>query len=572
MLRKRIRLALYLFLMIFVILLITATKQSKNLKRDPLVLMSKYYRLKDKYPESAKKALRIVLQQDENYIPALKEASESDLFNDEPLQKELFLTRLHERLPNEDQYTYQLAYSYYQQGQWAEAKRLFIQLRNHSSVTFKRQAEEGLKAMASYLPYYQYHADVRYMTPLVNSARLTPNLPRLVDQIEAKPSIFGSGDRLVRSRHASMNMRSPLDQFYAVKENDSFRANQFLHQAIQRHPHHVLALKEAGYLAIRQGRLRDAIDYFARAYDITHQYDLALQLAYLYEQLRETRTACYYFNQATHSLDKNQSLMAENALTHLVGQQTKILPKPYFSEFYLNPFTQSRFGLSVLPMMFRLGVEQGGRFNTKEYVFLRRTEDNKSFNRGFISQIYEDDVQIFGVGVQATPFRGFPMVGFIEAGDAYDLIYQNRNRWRGDLRGGFMYYKDFGTMPAYYDQWKFSLDYYSDWYGDITYFSRYNNNVIGVIRTHQGIRLFQYKSSMLNLYLTGRVIEDTKRLFFNNIAEVGPGISIVPSNRFNVQIRFEQVNGMYLPAGAIVNPYSKYYTNQLVQLLFYMKF
>jgi hypothetical protein len=96
--------------------------------------------------------------------------------------------------------------------------------------------------------------------------------------------------------------------------------------------------------------------------------------------------------------------------------------------------------------------------------------------------------------------------------------------------------------------------------------------VIGLIRTHQGIRLFQYKSSMINLYLTGRVIEDTKRLFFNNIAEIGPGISIVPSNRFNVQLRLEQVNGMYLPAGATLNPYNKYYTNQLAQLLFYMKF
>lgn len=572
MLRKRIRLAMALFLIILLVFLIIAARQSKVMKRDSLAVLNKYYRLKDKSPEAAKKALRILLQQDPYDLVALKEASESNLFNDEPQQKEIFLKRLNERLPNENQYTYQLAYWYYQQGKWEEANHLFRQLIQHASPIFKYQAQEGLHAMASYLPPCRDEAHLSLFKPIEPDISPSSKRQELVDLIRLKPQRIAYQEEEGRAQPVLIKPRLALDQFYEVKNSDSSRATRFIHQAIHQHPANVLALKEAGYFAIKQGRLRDAIDYFSRAYAITHQYDLALQLAYLHEQLRETRLACYYFSQVTHSPDQNQALRAENALTHLVGQQTKILPRPYFSEFYLNPFTESRFGLSVLPLIARLGVEQGGRWNTKEYVFLRRTKDNKSFNRGFISQIYEDNVQILGVGVQATPFRRFPMIGFIEAGDAYDLIDQNRNRWRGDLRGGVMYYQDFGTMPGYYDQWKLSLDYYSDWYGDITYFSRYNNNVIGVIRTHQGIRLFQYKSSMLNLYITGRVIEDTKRLFFNNIAEVGPGISIVPSNRFNVQLRFEQVNGMYLPAGAIYNPYSKYYTNQLVQLLFYMKF
>ena len=76
---------------------------------------------------------------------------------------------------------------------------------------------------------------------------------------------------------------------------------------------------------------------------------------------------------------------------------------------------------------------------------------------------------------------------------------------------------------------------------------------------------------MLNLYMTGRVFGDTRREFFNNYAEVGPGIAFVPSNRFNLQLRVEQVKGVYLPAGATVNPYAKYYTSQYIQLLFYVK-
>jgi hypothetical protein len=176
-----------------------------------------------------------------------------------------------------------------------------------------------------------------------------------------------------------------------------------------------------------------------------------------------------------------------------------------------------------------------------------------------------------GGGVQITPFKSVPVIGFIEAGMAYDLLYRDRDRWRGDLRGGLMYYNEFGKKPAWFDTLKMSTDYYSTLYGDVTYFSRFDNNVIGTVKTHQGIRLLQYRSSMLNLYLGGRVMEDSRREFFNNFAEIGPGIGFIPSNRFRLQIRYEHIKGVYLPAGGSVNPYGKYYTNNTVQLLFYAK-
>ena len=72
--------------------------------------------------------------------------------------------------------------------------------------------------------------------------------------------------------------------------------------------------------------------------------------------------------------------------------------------------------------------------------------------------------------------------------------------------------------------------------------------------------------------MVGRVLGDTQHVFYNNFAEVGPGIAFVPSNRFNVQLRFEHVKGAYLPASSIPpNPYAKHYTNNFLQLLFYVK-
>lgn len=332
----------------------------------------------------------------------------------------------------------------------------------------------------------------------------------------------------------------------------------------------LMLLKQAGFLAIQHNRTHEAIDYFSKAYQLSHDPRLAMQLGYLYDKIDDKPKAYHAFKLATLSKNKKRSLCAENNMTSLSGLQTKTLTKPYFSEIFFNPFSQTRFGLTVKPLIARLGVEQTNRLKTREYLFLRRTEDNKSKNLGQLSQIYEDNVQIMGVGGQLTPLSSLPVVAFLETGAAYDLIYRDRNRWRGDLRTGFMYYDEWGSKPAYFDSMKLSTRYYSYVYGEATYFTRYSNVIAGV-KTHQGIRLLQYHTSMLNLYATGRMITDTQRQFFNNFAEVGPGIEFVPNNRFNVKVLFEHVHGVYLPAGATPNPYRQYYENTLVQLLFYVK-
>lgn len=338
-----------------------------------------------------------------------------------------------------------------------------------------------------------------------------------------------------------------------------------------KHPNHIQLLIEAGYLAIRQHQPCKAIDYFSKAYAKTKQPQLAMQLGYLYETIQDKSKACHYFKLATQSHDKALVLRAENARTNLAGFQTKKLPTPYFSEAFFSPFSQSRFGLTVRPFVARLGIEQSNAWQGKEYVFIRRTQDNKSKNLGQLSQIFEDNVQITGVGAQIKPLPPLALIGFLEVGAAYDLVYRNRDRWRGDLRTGLMYYDQFGKRPAFFDHLKVMGGYYSDLYAEATYFTRYNNNVIAGVKTHQGIRLFAYHDSMFNGYITGRMLGDTRREFFNNFAELGPGVEFIPSNRLNIKILYEYVRGVYLPAGAIQNPYEQYYKNSLVQLLLYVK-
>lgn len=509
-------------MMMFVVIVIISLQQTKHIHRDRSALMNKYYRLKRVDPKAAHRALLILLAEDSTYLPALKEASQWYLYNNNVEEALPILRILHERIPTEHKYTLQLAYLHYQNGQWLEAISLFEFLSRKSTGEIKILAQQAILSMKSYMP----------MSPLW-SAPTTSNLQ-------------------VRENVASL-----------VKINSTNLTNK-----VQKK----LSEQDAGYLSIREGNPCKAIDYFTKAYVKTYEPSLAMQLGYLYDQIDDKPTAYQYFKQASKSSDPKLALSANNAMTNLAGLQTRALPKPYFSEVFFNPFTQSRFGLTVRPLVVRLGIEQDNFFHAKQYAFFRRTDDNKSENLGQLSQIYEDNVQIIGFGGQIVPIKGIPLVGFLETGAAYDLVYRDRKRWRGDLRAGFMYYNEFGTRSAYFDNMYWSLNYYSDLYGDATYFTRYDNNVIAGVKTHQGLRLLQYHDFQLNLYATGRMITDTQRQFYNNFLEVGPGFELVPSNRFNVKIRFEHVNGVYLPAGASPNPYSKYYTNTLVQFLLYVKF
>lgn len=523
--------------------------------------MNKYYRYKLKNPEAARKALEIILTQDSHDVPAMIELSQWLLEKENYHEAITLLERIHQRIPGMSVYTYQLAYAYYQEGHWRKANALFQEAMLNEPLYFWREkARLGLDAMSSFLPFYQDEASIN------NASSVQQSQPITVSEIRSAPEVAKPAPWSRKHRG--------LDKFYALRHVNKKRAFSEIQHYLRRHPADTTALKEAGFLAVELHHQALAIDYLTRAYAITHDSQLAMQLAYLYNETQQNKIAYRYFQWATYPpTTRATELAAQNAMTTLRGQQTKLLPPPYFGEFFAMPFTQTRFGLTVTQFIERLGVEQNNAWRTREYIFSQTTNDNqsKAAALGQISQIFEDDVQIFGVGAQMSPFKNVPFFLYGEMGAAYDLIYRDRPRWRSDFRGGYMYYQEAGKAHAYYPEPRWSLDYYSLYYNDLTYFSRYQNNVIGVAKSHQGIHLLQYKSSVVNLYARGIVVYDVQRLFYNNYAEIGPGIGFIPSNRYNLEVRYDVIRGTYLPAGAIPNPYGKYYNNQLLQLLLYVK-
>lgn len=491
------------------------------------------------------------------------------LQKEDPLQAESLLQVLSILSPQNEQITLELGYLALQKKHQQQAIKLFLR-----AYELNPSASSALQLAYLYAGQNKKQQAAHFFLMATDSPdpqikRSAENGLSIVTQITKPPQRAP----LVQSQEQLL-----FDQFYLLKKHNDTAAWQLIQRIIKLNPHNRNALKEGGYLATKLHHRNQAIVYFSRAYELSYEAEVAMQLGYLYDLpdrpiviSTDKYWAYHYFHLATYTDNKKLELQAQNAMTNLSGLQTKVLPEPFFTELFFDPFTQSRFGLTVRPIVGRLGIEQHNRWQSKTYFVFRRTQDNKSINAGQIPQIYEDNVQILGIGQQITPIASFPLIAFIEGGRAYDLVFRNRNRWRDDLRGGLMYYNEFGARPAYFEHFVALCTYYSTLYGDVTYFSRYNNNVIGNIKTHQGLRLAQYRSSMLNVYVTARIIEDTNRDFFNNIAEIGPGIGFIPSNRYKVEIRFEHINGRYLPVRGSTNPYGKTYTNNIVQLFFYMK-
>ena len=542
-LKKYIRIFIAMFSLLLMLCVFISYMQIGGLKRDPLVLMNLYYQKKASSPHVARQALELILKQDKHHRLALIELSQW-LIQEKDFTGALpYVERLHQQWPNQHQYTFQLAYLYYQAGLWERAKPLFLALAYEPLSVWSRPAQAALRAMSSYLPNYKDWVDAKFFYPAWSA------------------HVY---DKALKE--------DELDTFYRLRKQDRTAARVYLESVNQIHPNHTQALKEAGFLAIEEGRIDDAVALFKRVYAITHAPEEAMQIGYLYSSLDQNKQAYHYFHLATESSDPKLSWIAQDAMTRFAGQQTKAFPKPYYGEFFAMPFTQNRFGITVTQFIGRLGVELDLPMRPRAYTFTRRTQDNRANDLGELPQLYEDNVWVTGVGGQIFPFKKLPLFVYVEAGGAYDLYDRARDRWRPDLRAGFMYYQEVGARPSYFSKPTYSTNYYAIWYAEMTYFSRYDNNVIASVRTHQGIRLFQYQSSMVNLFVRGRVIEDTRRDFYNNFAELGPGLAIIPSNRYNFEIHLDYINGMYLPAGGREpNPYSKYYSNKRALLQFYVK-
>lgn len=504
-------------------------------------LLNQYFRLRSTNPEGAKRALEIILQKDPKNKVALLELSYWYLRKGDTSNALKQLNIAHQLYPQDDIIKHQIA-------------ELNVMI--HSNLQISKQTPLN-PSIRTVLQHNEF-AKLKYC-------------PR--NEYQPNPTKASAPAKTAENKKMS-ERDIMLQAFYDnKKKKNSHKAWLAMNKLLCHYPNDLVALKEAGYYSLSEEKKELSVFYFERAYAVSHDPMIALQLGYILDGLNKKRLAYQYFDLATQTPDLKERLKAEISKTNLRGVQTQFLPEPYFANLLFYPFYQSRFKLLIYPLIARAGIMLNKTYDLSIYASYRRTSDDKSNGSGVLPQIYEDDAAISSLGIQIKPVPKIPILAFMEAGKAVDLVYKNRGRWRNDFRIGLLLYDDWGKEARYSFTPHFTFKPNIDVYGDLVYYSRYLNT-IGTLRLRPGVEVFRYGSTSVNFYYKIFLGEDHSRLFFNNILETGPSIAFTPNERYNVTIRYESLHGYYLPASnpAQRNPYSHTYHNNMLFLDTYVGF
>jgi tetratricopeptide (TPR) repeat protein len=364
-----------------------------------------------------------------------------------------------------------------------------------------------------------------------------------------------------------------LNQYYSVKRSNPQKAKPTLESIVQRNPKNLTARKELGYLLIEEKNHKEALQQFQEVQKLDpHDAQTNMQVAFLLDRLDQKSAAYKEFKKEATGPPSEKQQEACIALINLADANRKVLADPYFADLYLNPSYNSRFDNGLWTANARAGVSVGLRKEWDFYAGLRGTRDTES-RGGTAPQIFSDNASIFSLGAKFIPFREIPVALYAEAGRGYDLVEQNRDRWRGDVRGGIFAYQAWGTRATCVPRPTFSFKHMGNVYADVSYYSRYDDNVIGYLRIREGLRVFEMNRSAVDVFLMAFGAIDSNHEFFNNLGEIGPSIAFIPDHTWNLALRYTAVKGRYATLNtASPNPYSKSYSDNRFELEGYWRF
>lgn len=507
-----------------------AKQALQNLSND---FLSQYYNLQKTDPNAAQKVLTNLLQNDPNNATANLEMGYILMKQKQPAQALKYFQTAEKLQPENYSLKLQIAYVLVSLNRKQEAYQEFLNASKAPDAATKNQANQAIRNLK------------------------TP--PKTTAAVAAPPPL-SEPDRL-------------LNQYYSLQKTNPSAAEQILQQLVTKYPNNVKGQTEMGYLLLNKKQLKEALQHFLIVQALTpDDYNIKMQIAYLYNQLGENRKAYYQFEAVTKTSDSKLFAKAQQSMINLAGVQTRFLPSPFFADIYFAPYYMYRFRDTIFPGQFRIGMQWGQYNQFQIYGITYYNQDSRS-SGGLAPAIYNDNSVTYSGGIRYQPFHTIPIFGYVELGKAYNLLPVVGSPWMNDFRGGFTGYQNWGATPEYAEKLIFPFHFVCDMYGNYAYYSRYNQDWIGQLRLRPGLRIFEYGNSSVDLYLKLEGFWDTKHFFYNNIIDYGPGIAFVPNNRLNLAFRVEFVRGQYLPVNSPdPNPYGTFYTNKLFNLETYFGF
>lgn len=255
------------------------------------------------------------------------------------------------------------------------------------------------------------------------------------------------------------------------------------------------------------GFMKDALRYFTQAHEGNPvDSQVLLQLGWTNNMLHNDTAAVRWFNQARRSADPAVATEATKAWNNLHPAtqrvRTTVWMFPLFSSRWSNLF-----GYGQARTEFRLGS-----LPITPYISVRFVGDVRRNTGGETPQALSESAFILGAGVFTRQYRG--AVAWFETGTA--VSYLNKGLWR-DTRGGVSWSRNRGASLGSAENGRFL-----ETTADSVFVSRFGNDIINYSQNRAG-----YKTSIrglpLQFFWAANVTFDTKRQYWANFVETGPG-------------------------------------------------
>ncbi len=340
---------------------------------------------------------------------------------------------------------------------------------------------------------------------------------------------------------------------------DSLPGNQtaalaYFEEAARREPRNRAIQEQIGYLDISLGRTAEALERFRISLAIRPSDTTKLQIAYLLSSLGKSAEARKTFEELQTSRDPDIASTARAESFQFSSRDCE-MQFPWWWKVYAAPYYEGRFDDVIIDASL-----YGGRYLTDDrslslFGVLTLSRDTRSIG-GALPVIYADNYALLAAGLRAQPFSGF--TADVQAGLAQSLIDRpGEAMTRGDFRVVASYGAGWYPPLRMPDRIAWPLSTFGDVYVMYGYYSRYANT-IGSLQARAGLRIAEYRAASFDLYLRGDVIGDSRRDYYNNVAEASVGARIVPDLGWSLAILAELHRGTYWGSSGIPNPYGGY--------------
>ncbi len=355
--------------------------------------------------------------------------------------------------------------------------------------------------------------------------------------------IFGMPG-LVHSQENQEKLNRLLENAYSNISTNPIRAIVSFEKVLETDSLNVNVLKQVGYLYIDHKLFAKALDKFLTAEKISPSDTLTLQIAYLLNKVGKKRQSYNYFRR----IEKSKfPVIGDKARLGTVVLEPEAFKQnhPWWGNIYAAPYYdtrwQSYFGI--------LQVNEGIYFDRKKrfslFGALQITGDLKSEagGGGKTPIIFSDNAAVAGIGLGIKPLRGLTLIG--QGGVGYNLIDDgSKSRFKEDFRGLLIYgdgiYAEISTPRNF----QISFKPFTDIYSSTGYYSRYKN-AINYTSVRGGVRFIEFGKSGVDIYARLNGAIDSENLFYNNLAEWGGGIKIIPHYSFGLNLIAEFERGYF---------------------------